>query len=87
MTGDGAQDTDGLAAGRRTDAPTSALPCLAAGAGGVSGSVSSSPVSPENNPVRARMVLALKTLESLRNPTVEQIERKLFLKEYLGLRF
>lgn len=39
------------------------------------------------NPVRARLELALKTLESLRQPTVEQIERKQFLKEYLSRKF
>ncbi len=82
MTGDG--NGNGLAAGGRTDAPTSVSPRLAAGVAGVP-----SPVCfpPARNPVRENMELALRTLESLRNPTVEQIERKLFLKEYLNLKF
>ena len=75
MTGDGTQD--GLAAGRRTDAPTSATPRLAAG--GVGGP---SPVSRPNG-FRQQIEGKVRTLRSLRHPTVEQIERAQFWEEYL----
>lgn len=44
-----------------------------------------SPVA--SNPLRARMERELARLEQLRQPSLEQIERKLFLKDYLALRF
>jgi hypothetical protein len=43
--------------------------------------------SAEVNPLRARFEMALRTLQSLRHPTLEQIERKLFLEEYLKKKF
>lgn len=87
MTGDGS--LDGLAGAGRMDAPTSAAPRLAAGVAQGPAPVSSPQreKAEEPNPVRENMELTLKTLESLRQPTVEQIERKLFLKEYLALKF
>lgn len=51
-----------------------------------SGVVPAEPVA-EANPLRARFEMALRTLQSLRHPTVEQIERKLFLEEYLRKKF
>lgn len=61
------------------DAPTSAAPRLAAG-------VAQGP-APVSNEFRARIESRVRTLRGLRHPTVEQIERKLFLKEYLALKF